>query len=125
MYAGKHITKLKAYTERLDQFHVEHELISHTEDQFHFDNQLMKWHVEFYGLLVWREREREREREGEREREMNGWMEGGNKRQYSNKLVVLLQESIQYDFNTVWSKASIFDTAFVVLYIVSLNYFTL
>ena len=31
------------------------------------------------------------------------------------------QESIQGDFNTVWSKASLFDAVFIVLYIVSVD----
>ena len=31
------------------------------------------------------------------------------------------QGSIQGDLNTVWSEASLFDTAFIILYIVSAN----
>lgn len=50
--SGRHITKLKAYTEKLNQFPLEHDLTSHSNNQLHFDGQLMKWHSDFYDLLV-------------------------------------------------------------------------
>ena len=49
---GKHIAKLKAYTEELNQFPFEHKLSDHVSDQLQFDNQLLMWHSDFLTLLV-------------------------------------------------------------------------
>ena len=50
--SGKHITRLKAYTDKLNQFPLDHDLGSHSNNQLQFDGQLMKWHSDFYNLLV-------------------------------------------------------------------------
>lgn len=51
-HSGKHITRLKVYTEKLDKFHDGHKINSYSDDQLEFNSQLMKWHLDFYSLLV-------------------------------------------------------------------------
>ena len=52
IHSGKHITRLRTYTEKLDKFHDGHKMNTYSDDQLVFNSQLMKWHLDFYSLLV-------------------------------------------------------------------------